>query len=284
VAKWRRYRATRRAALREIRAVGYDAAIDLYEYFPNAAALLWRADIPMRIGFTSAGFSALYTDPVPWSDARAHTVDRQSALLGRLAPGAATVRPRYELSPTPADAARRVDALLAQERLQPRGYVVVHIGAGSPEKAWPSAHWRAVTAQLAQQGERLVFTGRGDAEHDSIRAVTRGLPACVDLCDRLAWSDYVQVIRLARQVLTVDTAAGHVAAAVGTPSVTVWSGIGSATHWRPLSERSVVIANATPAELLAAIGAVGSSADRRPESSERPPSAGVIDGATARTA
>jgi heptosyltransferase-2 len=265
LAKWRRYRATRRRALREIRAVGYDVAVDLYEYFPNAAVLLWRAGIPVRIGFSSAGFSASYTHAVPWGDAQGHTVDRQAALIGLVMPAPTPVAPRYDLPDTPGEAARRVDALLEREGLRPDSYIVVHMGAGSPTKEWPLAHWMTIAAQLVQDGERLVFTGQGPAERDAIHIVTRGLPGCVDLCDRLDWQDYVQVVRRARQVLAVDTVAGHVAAAVGTPSVTLWSGISSAAHWRPLSERSMVIANAGPADLLSALRA---SADRPRRSRE----------------
>ncbi len=57
------YYATKRRAVREIRAQSYDAAIDFYPFFPNAIPLLWQAKVPMRIGFTSGGFGPVLTIP-----------------------------------------------------------------------------------------------------------------------------------------------------------------------------------------------------------------------------
>jgi ADP-heptose:LPS heptosyltransferase len=42
-------------------------------------------------------------------------------------------------------------------------------------------------------------------------------------------------------VISVDSVAGHVAAAVGTPSVTIWTSSSSPHHWRPLASASVVV-------------------------------------------
>ncbi|MDQ2799897.1 MAG: hypothetical protein M3Y13_09665, partial [Armatimonadota bacterium] len=59
--KLRRYRRTRRQALGEVRAAGYDAALDLCWTFPNTLPFLWQARIPTRIGYVSGAFGPLAT-------------------------------------------------------------------------------------------------------------------------------------------------------------------------------------------------------------------------------
>src|SRR4030095_3015555 len=56
-----RHRRTLATALREIRSARYDAAVDLYAYYPNMAWLMWRAGIPVRVGYRSGGYGPLYT-------------------------------------------------------------------------------------------------------------------------------------------------------------------------------------------------------------------------------
>lgn len=240
--RWAAYRRSRRRALDELRAIGYDAAIDLYDYFPNMALLLWRAGIPVRVGFDAAGFSPLYTHAVPWPADERHTADRQLLLLRTVVP-TIDVRssPLAEL-PTPGAAVvERIDALLADHRLSRGEFTIVHPGAGSPTKDWPVAHWRALVERLAGTGEPVVLTGRGARERALIRSATRNLPRCVDLCDRLEWAELVQLVRVARRVISLDTAVAHVAGAVGTSATTLWTSPGNPSHWRPLGDTTVVI-------------------------------------------
>lgn len=265
LAKWWRYLRGRHRTLREIRAVGYDAAVDLYDYFPNAAVLLWRAGIPIRVGYTSAGFSPCYTDPLPWPDDLSHTAERQAALMRVLIGGGGAATPQYDLPPARDETVRRVAGLLAREHLRAGGYTVLHVGAGTPAKEWPREQWRQVAVQLAQQGEALVFTGQGPAQRAAIHAIASGLPGCVDLADRLEWAEFVEVIRSARHLVSVDTAAAHVAAATGTPSTILWTSRSNPHHWRPLSDVGAVLlrtpeGDIDPAEVLASAAPVGEAA------------------------
>jgi ADP-heptose:LPS heptosyltransferase len=242
VQKWLGYRRSRHRAIAEIRAIGYDAAVDLYDYFPNAALLLWRAGIPVRIGFDASGFSALYTHAAPWPPDHRHTADRQVMLLRTLFPEVGTPRAARRILPDPAPgAARHVEQLLLQHRVPVEQFTVVHPGAGSRAKEWPIENWRQVVERLSADGATLVFTGRGAREQEAIRYLSRDLPGCVDLCDQLEWAALVQLIRLARRVISVDTVAAHIAGAVGTPATTLWTSPSDPDHWRPLGSATVVV-------------------------------------------
>ena len=240
--KWATYRRTRRQAIAGIRALGYDAAIDLYDYFPNSALLLWRAGIPVRIGFDAAGFSPLYSTAVQWPSDHRHTAERQLLLLRTLLPSLDVRQaPLAELPAASVGVVARVDALLAANDVTQREFTMVHPGAGSPGKEWPLAQWRRLVEQLAADDEPVVLTGRGEREHDVIRSLVREVPRCIDLCDQLEWAELVQLVRLARRVISLDTAVAHVAGAVATPAATLWTSPGSPDHWRPLGNSSVVV-------------------------------------------
>lgn len=243
LAKWRQYRASRRLALEEIRTVGYDTAIDLYAYFPNMAALLWEARIPERAGFECGGMSALYTTVAGWGGNDRHMVHRQADVVdAAFAASPGDHKPRYVLPPADDPTQEEVRKLLHASGVAMNAYAVVHMGSGRQDRAgWGIVNWSAIVPALRARGS-VVFTGQGAAECATVREVVGEEPGCVDLCGRLRWNAFVDVVRRARLLVTVDTAAAHVAAAVGTPSIVIWSGTTSDYSWRPLSENAHVVA------------------------------------------
>ncbi len=245
--KWRRYHHTRQRALEEIRAVGYDAAVDLYSFYPNVAGLLWRAGIPVRAGFTSGGYGPLYTHRLDWAHVGWHTAEQHVALLRTLFPrlGEGTEL-RYDLPPVPADVRARVAALLRGEGITAGEYVVLHMGTGASLREWPRESWRRLARALVADGYRLVFTGVGAAERAAIREVTDGLAECTDVCDRLDWHSFREMLASAQLLVCGETSAMHVAAAMGVPCVVTMTGTAGPAQWRPLGSTSSVLINPVP--------------------------------------
>ncbi len=232
--KLQHYEATRRIALREIQAVGYDAAVDLYPFFPNNIRLLWRAGIPVRAGYVSGGLGALLTHPVRWTETERHMAESHREVLSSLNPVFAGSAPlRYSL-PEP-------DRGAAGEGPLPAGlakgeYLVLHMGAGLRLKEWPEERWRALVGRLAAEGHTLVFTGRGVDQLEQAERVIQGRDRCLNLCDRLGWSEFVATLAGARLLVSVDSVAGHIASAVNTPVVVLMSGMNRIEQWVPLGE------------------------------------------------
>lgn len=238
-AKLKRYYDTSRAALREVHAVGYDLAFDLYPYYPNMAGILWRAGIGRRVGFTSGGRSALYTDALDWADDRVHIATKHARLIAHVvAAASADEFVPATIAPTPADVAHRVDALLVERRVG-TGYVVLHAGAGTRVKDWPLTQWRLLSERLAGVGRRLVFTGASVAERAFAARLARELPASVSLAGELQWPEMTHVVRKAAAVVSGDTSVAHLAAAVRTPAVVLYSGINPLSEWHPLADPAI---------------------------------------------
>lgn len=249
--RWLRALRLRRRAVRELRAVGYDAAVDLSAHYPNMASLAWRAGIPYRLGFASGGFGALFTEALPWEPGAAHEVERQQALVVRLAPAVREMAVRCHLPEPGAGARERVQRALASAGLdtaeraseQPGeeparrddGYVVLHVGAGDARKAWPTAQWSALVAALAADGWQVVLTGAGAEESRAAAEVARGAgtPRVVNLAGRLDWEALVHLVSRARVVASGDTAVAHVAAACEVPCVVAFTGSDRPERWRP---------------------------------------------------
>jgi ADP-heptose:LPS heptosyltransferase len=245
--KLHHYLRTRHQALREIRRKRYDVALDLYYYFPNSIPLLWQAGIPCRIGYTSGGFGPLLTHRLDWKPADRHVTDYQADQLRVLGV------PEEILRSTPAtwstadeQSTRAVTDNLRNIGVPPHGYVVFHMGTAVAIKEWPLAHWRELAQRLTVEGQALVFTGTAGREERTSEGVRAGLARSVNLCGRLSWNELVMVIRCARLLVGVDSVAGHLGAATGTPCVLISSGITNSAHWRPRGSACRVLSHPVP--------------------------------------
>ncbi|GAB2746720.1 hypothetical protein GCM10027072_48880 [Streptomyces bullii] len=97
-------------------------------------------------------------------------------------------------------------------------YVVVHPGAGTPSRTWDAARCAQTVALLADAGHRVVVTG-GPHERDLTRRVSGD--TAVDLGGRTSARTLAGVLRCADVLVAGATGPAHLAAAVGTPVVSL---------------------------------------------------------------
>jgi heptosyltransferase-3 len=240
--KWRRYRSTASNAIAEISAVGYDVAIDLYAYYPNAARLLWRAGIPIRIGYESGGCGPLYTTALPWRGDIGHTAAQHARLIAELTRRGGDEETRYHLPLLSHEARQAARAATDVAGISPdRGYIVVHPGTGDPNKAWPSASWHGLVERLVASGEPVVVTGAGAADRPLAASLASRYPSVLNLVDRLDWPTFRAVVANAKAAIGPDSVAMHVAAAEHTPAIAIMAPLSDPEHWRPLGDQVVLM-------------------------------------------
>jgi ADP-heptose:LPS heptosyltransferase len=158
--------------------------------------------------------------PLPASD------DGALAVLPADPPAAVGARPFTALRAGPADA------------LRAGPYVVLHPGAAVPARRWPAGHHARTAELLAGAGWRVVVTGGpGERELTARVAGRHGL----DLGGRTSLAELAGVLRDAAAVVVGNTAAAHLAAAVGTPVVSLFSPVVPAVRWRPYRVRHVLL-------------------------------------------
>jgi heptosyltransferase III len=213
----------------------FDAALVLRPDDPWSGELVAAASIPIRLGFDMPRTRPYLTDalPIPRNQhVSLDGFDLADALLARLRAGARTTRV-LDASVVPS----RDDEEEAREVLSDAGAdeapIVLHPGSGWPLKNWPPPRWRRVAAALARRsGTRPVIAGTG-SERTLAREVAEGVPA-IDVAGRLSLGALAAVHRRARLVVTTDSGALHLAAAMGAPVVGLF-GPGDPVLFAPLA-------------------------------------------------
>ena len=113
-------------------------------------------------------------------------------------------------------------------------FACVHAGAQLPSRRWPLERFAAVADKLAASGLRIVLTGAA-AERSLVAELRRLMRAeTVDLAGRTDLFALGALLERARLLISNDTGVLHVAAALGTPSVSVSSGA-EVPRWAPLN-------------------------------------------------
>ncbi|MCZ2403141.1 glycosyltransferase family 9 protein [Paenarthrobacter sp. Z7-10] len=118
----------------------------------------------------------------------------------------------------------------ASELVGRQPYVVVHPGAAVPARAWPALHHAAAVELLDGAGYRVIVTG-GPSE-TALTATVAGV-AALDLGGRTDLPMLAGVLAGASAVITGNTGPAHLAAAVGTPVVSLFSPVVPAVRWAP---------------------------------------------------
>ena len=125
-------------------------------------------------------------------------------------------------------------------------YVVVHPGASVPARA-PGPQWAgALVRALLDTGHRVLVTG-GPRETALTAAVVAAAPGAVDLGGRTSLGELAGVLDRAAAVVVGNTGPAHLAAAVGTPVVSLFSPVVPAERWRPWQVPHVLLGDQTAA-------------------------------------
>jgi ADP-heptose:LPS heptosyltransferase len=116
--------------------------------------------------------------------------------------------------------------------------VVLHPGASVPARAWPAERCAAAVEELADAGWRVLVTG-GPGERELTAAVSgaRG----VDLGGSTTLAEMAALLDGAAAVVVGNTGPAHLAAAVGTPVVSLFSPVVPAVRWAPYGVPTVLL-------------------------------------------
>jgi ADP-heptose:LPS heptosyltransferase len=101
-----------------------------------------------------------------------------------------------------------------------------------------------MVAALVREGYRVVVTG-GPDEAELVTAVAGDL--AVDLGGRTTFAELAGVFTAARVVVVPNTGPAHLAAAVGTPIVSLFAPVVPAAQWRPYGHRVTVLGDQSAA-------------------------------------
>jgi len=225
------------AVVARVRAGRFDAAVVFTSFHqsPLPTALVLRlAGVPW-IAAASADYPGSLLDlrHRPPSDGPAGDVPETERALDLARAAGADLPPgddgRLALRPCLPDIRHLVPA---------RPYVVVHPGAAVPSRAWPPGRCREAVPALAAAGWSVVVTG-GPGERELTAAVAGS--DGVDLGGATDLAGLAGVLAGARAVVVGNTGPAHLAAAVGTPVVSLFAPVVPAARWRPYGVPHVLL-------------------------------------------
>jgi ADP-heptose:LPS heptosyltransferase len=228
------------AFVEEIAGRRIDQALILTSFHqsPLPLALLLRmAGVP-QIAATSVDYPGSLLDVRHTIGDDVHEVERSLSLVGTLG---------YTLPPDdPGSLAVRRCAELPSAAAELRPYVTVHPGASMSARAWDPARHAALVDRLVEEGRNVVVTG-SPGERDLTAAVAG--PArdeVLDLGGRTSLAELSEVIAAADALVVGNTGPAHLAAAVGTPVVSLYAPTVPAVRWRPWRVRHELLHRDVP--------------------------------------
>ena len=205
---WAEFRGFRRGLRRE----DYAVVLDLQEQVKGA--IVTRLARGRRHGFDRHSIReplATWFDDVHHAIARdQHFIDKSRALAAAAIGYRVEGPPRWQFAP-PAPAI-----------LPASPYALVFHATSRIDKLWPEDRWRALLAQFAQAGLTTLLPWGSAAEEERSRRLAAGMQDAV-VPPRQTLPELAALARGANVVVGVDTGLTHLAAAIGTPTVAVFT-------------------------------------------------------------
>jgi heptosyltransferase-1 len=228
---WRKagVKASLRGALGVIRAVRkmrYDYVLDLQGNAKSAAFTL-TSGAPLRFGFDGEAvrekLNLLATNrKVTIGEADFHISDRSLAIAKAAFPGGTELRYAGPLEANE-EAAKQVENKLKSADLPDAPLIVLHYGTTWVTKHWPLASWQDLAKRLVEElGVRPILTWGNDKELAAAKSIQRACDDKAFLWPRGNLKDLTALLAKADLVVGSDTGPIHIAAALGTSTVSIF--------------------------------------------------------------
>jgi ADP-heptose:LPS heptosyltransferase len=214
----------RRRWLGTVRAAGFATVVHptYSRTFLEGDALVRASRAPIRIG-SRGDASHIGASLKSWSDRwytsliAASPGTRMELLRNAEFMRGLGIRSEPEMSFIPRSPHVRTTAL-------PSSYAVLFPGATWEGRMWPTQSFVAIAQRLIERGFHIVVAG-GESERSLVAPMLAALGSrAIDLVGKTALPDLTEVLRGARIVITNETSAAHISAAVGTSVVCILGG------------------------------------------------------------
>jgi len=221
-------------AAAELKAENCDTALIIQRYLKSALLPLF-AGIDKRVGYDIAQISSLYTDVIHYDKGK-HEVERCLALCQGFSP-ISGFSPLIAITDNESTQAKQ---FLIQEKVNLDNLIVIAPGSVWATKRWVGYReladllWEKYHADIVLLGSREDYEiCREISEPDHI----------INLSGKTDLLQSAAIIKLARLAITNDSAPAHIAAAVGTPVVTIFGPTVPAFGFTPYSDKAIIVEN-----------------------------------------
>jgi len=208
--------------IRRLRRKRFDVIFDFQGLF-RTASLGWLSGGKRRFGPANARELAtiFYTDKVPQDADSIHRVDFYSKMIH--AAGASELGVEFFL-PHDSQAADSVAKLLADQGIAGDDYVVFIPGSAQRDKCWPVERFAILAEKISSEYDLPILAAGTASEADIIQNLRENSNVPIkSLAGRTSLKELIALLRAARLVVSNDTGPGHIASALGTPLVMMYS-------------------------------------------------------------
>ena len=140
--------------------------------------------------------------------------------------------------------------------LLPKRYVVFLSATSRDDKLWPESQWTALGRQLQVLGYRAVLPGGSPAERERAGRLAAAIPDAI-AAPPLSIAELAALLAGAQAVVGVDTGLSHLAVALKTPTVALYTatdpgltGVLGSGYFRNLGGRAQLPSSAAVLEAL----------------------------------
>lgn len=148
--------------------------------------------------------------------------------------------------PRTAETKDRIDALMRSWNLQSDRLIAIAPGAKRSTNLWVPDRFAEVGRALASQGYRIVLVA-GKADSDTCGTIAEQIgPRAYSFAGMLSVSESTELLRRCRLVVCLDSGIQHLASAVGTLCVSLFSFWQMRGKWHPYGPRNVVLQKWVP--------------------------------------
>jgi len=148
--------------------------------------------------------------------------------------------PRFALG-LDESSSKRANAMLARAGLLTTSVVAIMPGARLETNRWPEGGFIEVGRHLSARGFGVVVLG-GPSDGERGDRIAAGIGEhAVNFAGRTSLLDTCQILSQCRMLVSNDTGAHHLAAAVNTPSVVIFSSRDFRGKWHPYGDNHIVL-------------------------------------------
>jgi len=140
------------------------------------------------------------------------------------------------------------DRKIALDHLPPQGLlpgvprIAVSVGAAAPSKRWREESFEVLIHELHAQTQAEILVLGGESDLAFAHEVTDGLECpVINLVGKLTLRQTAALLKECQLFIGCDSGVTHLAAAVGTPTLSLFSAANEVAVWKPVGEKVTVL-------------------------------------------
>jgi heptosyltransferase-2/heptosyltransferase-3 len=218
----------------------YDVVIDLRGDFRHILAMK-LAGIPVRIGQTRTGGGFLLTHPVVYHF-QSHEVDQNLLLLSQVGVKTNWGSEIPRLFPNPEDETEANRVIHSLKLTKP--IVALHATCTVAARQWPAENWRKLVDNIPDGFDVVIIGSKNEITNmeEIFEKCSRKVILAAGLFNLRALTAFLKQSKL---FIGVNSGPAHIAAAVGIPVLSLFSGTNSADQWKPRGLKVTVLQKIT---------------------------------------